>query len=197
MRTCAAKLPSVRVACALRVHVQAERGICVTVCPTPLSSAANGAEPASQQLMFLRRLQSCFFFFPSLPNRTFLYQPEPYMLHGSGLPLTLPPSLLLLSLPPSRVALLLSPAARPPSPLTFFFSFFSSFLVKRVWTHQILVNMLPYARLKPRPSSHKRNWQDREKTGREIRAGPGSEGARRKRSLLKRRHSFSDVEARF
>lgn len=27
--------------------------------------------------------------------------------------------------------------------LTFFFSFFSSFFVKRVWTHQILVNMLP------------------------------------------------------
>lgn len=27
--------------------------------------------------------------------------------------------------------------------LTFLFSFFSSFLVNTVWTHQILVNMLP------------------------------------------------------
>ena len=44
---------------------------------------------------------------------------------------------------------------------TFFFSFFSSFFVKRVWTHQILVNMLPYARLKPRPRSHRRNWRKR------------------------------------
>lgn len=51
--------------------------------------------------------------------------------------------------------------------LTFFFSFFSSFLVKRVWTHQILVNMLPYARLKPRPRSHRRNCRrtERSKSG--------------------------------
>lgn len=34
------------------------------------------------------------------------------------------------------------PLLRTP-PLTFRFSFFSSFLVKTVWTHQILVNMLP------------------------------------------------------
>lgn len=59
----------------------------------------------------------------------------------------------------------------PPSlPPTFFFSFFSSFLVKRVWTHQILVNMLPYARLKPRPRSQRRNcrkgeqWSEKSKT---------------------------------
>lgn len=78
---------------------------------------------------------------PGLPLPSFLYSPETA---ERLIPPTLP-----LSLP------------------TFFFSFFSSFFVKRVCTHQILVNMLPYARLKPRPRSHRRNWRTGEEEGKE------------------------------
>lgn len=138
--------------CALRVQYLYQ---CVSN-PYPCSLLVDDATLAPQKLMLLRRLHSFFlknFFISRCHTRRVACARHP-------------------------ILSLLSGDAREANPnrprflsasilLTFFFSFFSSFLVKRVWTHQILVNMLPYARLKPRPRSHRRNCRrtERSKSG--------------------------------
>lgn len=128
--------------------------ICVGVCPTP-SSLHSLATTLLQPAMPSWPLRSlCYWESCEVYNRTYFiswchtccvaWPPSPILSlfswdHWEAYP----------SLPPSLYSF------HP----TFFFSFFSSFFVKRVWTHQIFVNMLPYARLKPRPRSHRRNWR--------------------------------------
>lgn len=123
--------------------------ICVSVCPTPLSPALAGDNPCCSRGGLLEA------YVAEKPAKFRTY----FIIWCHTCCVAWPP--------PPILSLLLGDhrEADPPLPLllsllpTFFFSFFSSFFVKRVWTHQILVNMLPYARLKPRPRSHRRNWR--------------------------------------